>query len=564
MNKKWECIELDNEKIKNVEKIENEYGISNLLAKILVNKNLIKKEDIDLFLKPTRHDFHNPYLMPDMALAVDRIIKAINNKEKILIYGDYDVDGITSITVVKNFLLERGANVTQYIPNRLNEGYGLNKDAIKKISDDAVNLIITVDCGISGIEEVDYANSLGLEVIVTDHHEVGEVLPNAIAVVDAKRKDSTYPFRELAGVGVGFKLIQAIAQRLELEEKEYLKYLDIVCIGTISDIVPLVDENRVIAKLGLKLVEVTKNVGLKALLEASGYKKIDSFTVSFGLAPRINACGRMGKEKEALNLFLTQDENEAKKIALSLNEYNKERQDIEKRIYEDAVNKIEKSEKNKQVLVLGSENWHHGVIGIVASKITDLYFKPSILICFEEDEGKGSGRSIPGFDLYESLTNCSENLEKFGGHSMAVGVTLKKENFEKFKEEFEKYAQNSNICDIIPIIKIDEEITLEDINIKAVEELNMLEPFGEANKMPLFMYKNLKIHSIRTLSEGKHIKLTLKDNNFYIDSIGFNLGHLAEEYQIGDKVDVVGSLEINRFNGRESVQINLKDLRKSY
>ena len=564
MNKKWECIELDNEKIKNVEKIEDEYGISNLLAKILVNRNLTKKEDIDLFLKPTRHDFHNPYLMPDMALAVDRIIKAINNKEKILIYGDYDVDGITSITVVKNFLLERGANVTQYIPNRLNEGYGLNKDAIKKISDDGINLIITVDCGISGIEEVDYANSLGLEVIVTDHHEVGEVLPNAIAVVDAKRKDSTYPFRELAGVGVGFKLIQAIAQRLELEEKEYLKYLDIVCIGTISDIVPLVDENRVIAKLGLKLVEVTKNVGLKALLEASGYKKIDSFTVSFGLAPRINACGRMGKEKEALNLFLTQDENEAKKIALRLNEYNKERQDIEKRIYEDAVNNIEKSEKNKQVLVLGSEKWHHGVIGIVASKITDLYFKPSILICFEEDEGKGSGRSIPGFDLYESLTNCSENLEKFGGHSMAVGVTLKKENFEKFKEEFEKYAQNSNICDIIPIIKIDEEITLEDINIKAVEELNMLEPFGEANKMPLFMYKNLKIHSIRTLSEGKHIKLALKDNNFYIDSIGFNLGHLAEEYQIGDKVDVVGSLEINRFNGRESVQINLKDLRKSY
>ena len=564
MNKKWECIELDNEKIKNVEKIENEYGISNLLAKILVNRNLTKNEDIDLFLKPTRHDFHNPYLMPDMALAVDRIIKAINNKEKILIYGDYDVDGITSITVVKNFLLERGANVTQYIPNRLNEGYGLNKDAIKKISEDGVNLIITVDCGISGIEEVDYANSLGLEVIVTDHHEVGEVLPNAIAVVDAKRKDSTYPFRELAGVGVGFKLIQAIAQRLELEEKEYLKYLDIVCIGTISDIVPLVDENRVIAKLGLKLVEVTKNVGLKALLEASGYKKVDSFTVSFGLAPRINACGRMGKEKEALNLFLTQDENEAKEIALKLNEYNKERQDIEKRIYEDAVNNIEKSEKNKQVLVLGSEKWHHGVIGIVASKITDLYFKPSILICFEEDEGKGSGRSVPGFDLHEALMNCNTYLEKFGGHSMAVGVTLKKENFEKFKEEFEKYAQNSNICDIIPIIKIDEEITLEDINIKAVEELNMLEPFGEANKMPLFMYKNLKIHSIRTLSEGKHIKLTLKDNNFYIDSIGFNLGHLAEEYQIGDKVDVVGSLEINRFNGRESVQINLKDLRKSY
>ena len=280
MNKKWECIELDNAKIKNVEKIENEYGISNLLAKILVNRNLIKKEDIDLFLKPTRHDFHNPYLMPDMELAVNRIIEAINNNEKILIYGDYDVDGITSITVLKSFLIERKANVSHYIPNRLNEWYGLNKEAIKKIADDGVNLIITVDCGISGIEEVDYANSLGLKVIVTDHHEVGENLPNAIAVVDAKRKDNTYPFRELAGVGVSFKLIQAISQRLELEEKEYLKYLDIVCIGTISDIVPLVDENRVIAKLGLKLVEVTKNIGLKTLLEVSRVFK-DRFYNSF-------------------------------------------------------------------------------------------------------------------------------------------------------------------------------------------------------------------------------------------------------------------------------------------
>ena len=280
MNKKWECLELDNEKIKNVEKIENEYGISNLLAKILVNRNLIKKEDIDLFFKPTRHDFHNPYLMPDMELAVNRIIEAINNNEKILIYGDYDVDGITSITVLKSFLIERKANVSHYIPNRLNEGYGLNKEAVKKIADDGVNLIITVDCGISGIEEVDYANSLGLEVIITDHHEVGEILPNAIAVVDAKRKDNTYPFRELAGVGVSFKLIQAISQRLELEEKEYLKYLDIVCIGTISDIVPLVDENRVIAKLGLKLVEVTKNIGLKTLLEVSRVFK-DRFYNSF-------------------------------------------------------------------------------------------------------------------------------------------------------------------------------------------------------------------------------------------------------------------------------------------
>lgn len=387
MNKKWECLEADKEKVK---WIAEEYQISSLLAKILVNKNITNKEEIDLFLRPTRHDFHNPFLMPDMAIAVDRVIKAIRQKEKIVIYGDYDVDGITSVTVLKRFLLERGAIVSEYIPNRLEEGYGLNKEAIRKIAEEGNRLMITVDCGISGIEEIEYANSLGMETIVTDHHEPAQILPNALAVVDSKRKDNQYPFNQLAGVGVSFKLIQAISQRLGLEEKEYLKYLDIVCVGTISDIVPLVDENRVIAKLGLKLVEVTKNIGLKTLLEVSGYKKIDSNTISFGIAPRINACGRMGNEKEALKLFLTEDKEEAKQIAQKLNEYNKERQEIEKNIFEQAVIQVEEQKEEKQVFVLAGENWHHGVIGIVASKITDLYFKPSILICLEEESGKGS------------------------------------------------------------------------------------------------------------------------------------------------------------------------------
>ena len=461
-------------------------------------------------------------------------------------------------------MLDRNANVSQYIPNRLFEGYGLNKDAIAKIAEDKFDLMITVDCGISGVEEVEYANSLELETIVTDHHEPGEILPNAIAVVDAKRKDNIYPFNQLAGVGVVFKLIQAISQRLNLEEKEYLKYLDLVCVGTISDIVPLVDENRVIAKLGLKLVEVTKNIGLKTLLEVSGYKQIDSTTISFGIAPRINACGRMGHEQEALKLFLTEDANEAKEIALRLNEYNKERQEIEKRIFEEAVQEIENTDKEKDVIVLGKENWHHGVIGIVSSKITDLYFKPSILICFEEKVGKGSGRSVPGFDLYEALSNCNNHISRFGGHSMAVGITVEKDEFEDFKKDFEEYAQNSNIRDIIPIIEIDETVGLKDINIRDIAELKLLEPFGEANKTPLFLCKNLKIHSIRALSEGKHLKLSLRDDNFWLDAIGFNQGHLTEEYRIGDKVDVVGTLEINQYNGRQSIQINLKDIRKSY
>lgn len=561
MNKKWECYQTDEEKVK---KMAKEYNISPLIATILVNKNLEEKKDIDKFLNPTRNDFYDPYLMPDMEIAINRIIEAIEKREKIIIYGDYDVDGITSITVLKKFLLERGAIVDDYIPNRLDEGYGLNKKAIKKIVEEKYTLMITVDCGISGIDEVEYANSLGLETIITDHHEQAEKLPRALAVVDAKRKDNKYPFNQLAGVGVVFKLIQGIGIKLNLEEKEYLKFLDLVCVGTISDIVPLVDENRVIAKLGLKLVKVTKNIGLKTLLDSIGYKNIDSTCVSFGLAPRINACGRMGHQEEALKLFLTEDPNEAGRIANKLNEYNRERQEKEKKIFTEALEMIKNDKNDKPCIILAGENWHHGVIGIVASKVTEMYFKPSILICLEDDEGKGSGRSIPGFDLHEALSKCDKYIKKFGGHSMAIGITIKKDEFSKFKEQFEEYASSCNIDKIVPVIHIDEEVSLRNINKEVVKELSLLEPFGEGNKMPLFLYKNLKIHSIRALSEGKHLKLTLKDDNYMIDAIGFNMGELANEYLIGNKVDIVGTLEINNFNNNDNIQINLKDIRKSY
>ena len=466
MNKKWECYEIEEAQVNNL--IEK-YKLNSILAKILVNKGITEKKDIELFVNPTRKDFYDPFLMPDMEIAVDRILKAIEDKEKIIIYGDYDADGITSTTVLKNFLEERGLEVGTYIPNRLDEGYGLNKNAIKSIYDQGYRLIITVDCGISGTEEIEYANSLGIETLITDHHEPTEVLPNALAVVDAKRKDNKYPFNQLAGVGVVFKLIQAISIKLNLEEKEFLKYLDIVCIGTISDIVPLVDENRVIAKLGLKLIAQTKNIGLKALLEVIGFSNIDSSAISFGVAPRINACGRMGNEKVALDLFLSKDYAEAKKLAIRLNEYNIERQTIEKQIFDEAVQKVEANEKDKTCIIVGSKGWHHGIIGIVASKITDMYFKPSILVCFEDGEGKGSGRSIPGFDLHEALMKCE-----------------------------------------------------------------------------------------------KHLKLTLKEDKNMINAIGFNIGELSEKYLLDDKVDIVGNLDLNVYNGNENVQIILKDIRKSY
>ena len=472
MNKKWEFYNPNEKKVK---EISEKFNVSELLATVLLNRNIIKDEDVKLFLNPTRKDFHDPYLMPDMEKAVNRIITAIDKKEKTIIYGDYDVDGITSITVLSKFLKERNLNVGAYIPNRLEEGYGLNKKAIKKIADEGYKLIITVDCGISGTEEIDYAYSLGMEVIITDHHEPLEVLPKALAVIDCKRKDNKYPFNSLAGVGVAFKLIQAIGIRLDLEEKEYLKFLDIVCIGTISDIVPLVDENRVIAKLGLKLVENTRSPGVKALLNAAAYKEVNSNTVSFGMAPRINACGRMGHERDALDLFLTENIVEANRITEKLNNYNRERQEIEKRIFDEAILKITSEHlMNNNAIVIGSENWHHGVIGIVASKITELYFKPSILICFEGEEGKGSGRSIPGFDLHAALCSTSDYLEKYGGHEMAVGLSLKKSNFQKFRQKFEQIARDNHTEDLVSVIKIDKEINLKDINLENVKHVARL------------------------------------------------------------------------------------------
>ncbi len=561
MKSKWEYYKINEQK---VEEIQKEYNINKLLATILANREI---EDIKTYLEPTRHDFHNPYEMPDMEKAVERILKAIENKEKIIIFGDYDVDGITSITVLKSFFKDLGIEVGEYIPNRLNEGYGLNKDAIKKIASEGYNLMITVDCGITGIDEVEYAKELGIETIVTDHHEPGGSLPKAIAVVDCKRKDNKYPFRELAGVGVSFKLCQAISQKLNLDEKQYLKYLDIVALGTISDIVPLKDENRVITKLGLMLLKQTKNCGLVSLLNIAGYRKIDSTAISFGVAPRINACGRMGCADEALELLLSNNMRDASEKARNIAKYNSDRQSYEKIIYDDAIKQIENQHlENSNSIVLGGENWHHGVVGIVASKITDLYYKPCLLICFEngDDIGKGSGRSIQGFDLHEALTECKDYLDGFGGHSMAVGLSIKRNNLSKLREKFEELTQKAHLEKLNLTINIDSIINIDDVNKEIVDSLDLLEPIGEGNKMPIFAFKNLKIDSIRALSEGKHLKLTLKsNNNTYVNAIGFNLGYLSDEFVIGDKVDVAGNLEINSFNGTDSIQINIKDVMKA-
>ena len=480
------------------------------------------------------------------------------------VMGDYDVDGITSTFIMTCGLIEYGCrNVSYRTPKRFSEGFGMNCNMISEAPEGS--LIITVDNGIAALDAVRYAKERGCTVIITDHHEPGEELPNALAVIDNKRKDSKYPFRELAGVGVAFKVSQALSQKLNLKEEIYLKYLDIVCVGTISDIVPLVDENRVITKLGMLLVKQTKNLGLRSILNSSGYRQINSMAISFGVAPRINACGRLGDAEEALKLLLSTDIYEVNELTNKLNEHNRQRQEIEKSISKEAIEKIENEKLNEnRTIVVGGKNWHHGVIGIVSSKITEKYFKPSILLSLEENGiAKGSGRSIPGFDLHEALMKCEDLLDKFGGHSMAVGLTLKQENLSEFYKRFEDFAKESKIEEIVPIINVDAKIELRDINKKVIEDLKQLEPFGEANKMPIFALKNVKIDSIRSLSDGKHLKLTLREKNQVISAIGFNIGNLVNEYKIGDRIDIAGTLEINTYNGMESLQINIKDVKKS-
>ncbi|MBR3281402.1 MAG: single-stranded-DNA-specific exonuclease RecJ [Clostridia bacterium] len=560
MNKKWEGYKINEEEVSQIAKNHN---ISELMAKVIMNRN-IPEEKIESFLHPKLSDLYDPFLFNDMDKAVDRILKAIDKKEKITIYGDYDVDGITSATILVKYFTSLNANVDAYLPNRLSEGYGLNEASLDSIRESGTNLLVTVDCGISGYEEVEYAKKLGMDVIITDHHECHERIPDCIAVIDAKRPDSSYPFNGLAGCGVSFKLAQAISKKLKLPDESFLNYLDIVALGTIADIVPLVEENRIIVKYGLEKMKKTENPGLKALINSSALKTIDSSAISFGLAPRINACGRMGQAELALKMLLTDNIKEAVDIATKLQEMNRNRQEIERGIINEAIEQIE-SEKlnNNKIIVVGKENWHHGVIGIVSSKITESYYKPSILICFEGEEGKGSGRSVDGFDLHAALTACSDYLQKFGGHEMAIGLTLDKSKFEDFRKAICDYAKDKLPDESVPTIRYDAEITCKDVSKETINELKLLEPYGEGNPAPLFAYKNIKVDSIRTLSNDKHLKLNVKDEHRIFSAIAFNMGEKKNSIRMGDKADILCAIEINSYNGIEMIQLNIKDIKKS-
>ena len=557
MQKVWNIKKYNEEEI---DKISNKYNISKCLAKLLKSREV---EDIDMYLNGTLKDLRDPFLLKDMQKIVDRIKLAINKKEKICIYGDYDVDGITSITIMYKFLSDLGLDVIYYLPDRLQEGYGVNNEALDKIKKEGVSLVITVDCGITAIDEVEYAKSLGLDIAITDHHECTENLPTALAIINPKQKDDNYPFKMFAGVGVAFKVLSALAISLNMESESYLKYLDIVAIGTISDIVPLLDENRIISKEGLKQIANTKNEGIKAMLRVINFKDIDSTMVSFGMAPRINACGRMGDASIAVKLLLEESEENAKELAEKLDSLNIKRQEVEKNIFEEAVNTIEnEGYKQKNSIVLYNENWHNGVIGIVASRLVNIYNKPVVLFTKENDVVRGSGRCPNGFSLYDALTESKEYLIQFGGHELAAGMSIEEENIPLFREEFEKIV-TQNMKDLVQVIDVDMEIKKSDLGVQILKDINRIKPYGQANNTPLFLYKGLKIHSIRTLKEEKHLKFTLQDERVLLEALAFSQGARRDEVRLGDKIDVLCNVEINSYNTPRTIQLILQDFKKT-
>ncbi len=548
-----------------------------ILSKFFLSRGIRDVNYIDKFLNPGLEDLHNPFLIKDMRKAVLRIIKGIKNKEKIVIYGDYDVDGVTSTSILLNFFRELNVDVDFYIPDRVEEGYGLSIAGLEKVCNKAADLIISVDCGITAFDEIkfikDYCKEANkqIDVIITDHHQCRDdecYIPEAYAVVNPNRPDCLYPFKNLCGAGVVYKLINAIGIELKLEDI-HQKYLDLVAIATIADVVSLVDENRTIVKFGLERLLNTTNIGLKALIRHSGVKdgKIDTITIGYIIGPRINVAGRLGDAGRGVRLFTSNDYEEVERIAKELNEENRLRQDIQTQIFEEVVNNIEEDiEYNKdKILVVAGEEWHHGVIGIVASKITERYNKPTILISIKDGMGMGSGRSLEGFNIFKGLTYCKELFEKFGGHELAGGVTLKKENIEAFRKMINEYAVSIKYENILrPKIFVDAEIKKEDIQIDIVQQLEKLMPFGQDNESPIFVYKNLKIISIGTVGDNKHLKLRFEDSNKVINAIGFNMGDKLNFLSNNNTVDVICRLEINRWNGNENVKLNLIYIKQNY
>lgn len=540
--------------------------ISRIVAQLLINRRIYTVDQARAFFANDLERLFDPMLLSDMDKAVERIVKAVDTGEKILVYGDYDADGITATVLLVKVLRNIGAIVDFYIPSRLEEGYGLHLEGLKKARKNGTTLIITVDCGINDLAEAVWAKENGLDLIVTDHHEPPPELPEAYAVINPKRQDCIYPFKNLSGVGTALKLAKALLSAVNTGEPAWHQYLDLVCIGTIADIVPLLGENRILVKHGLARLANTSNPGLLALMAVCGINrdKIGVREVGFGMAPRLNAAGRVGSPQMAVNLLLTENPGEAWELASELTRENQVRQKIETKVLEEALKLLEINPelKEKPVIVLASENWHPGVIGIAASKILDYCHRPVLLIAFEGDKGKGSARSIPEFNMYQALAHCQKYLVEYGGHALAAGFSIRVSDLEAFRAELLEYANQLLDKEKLALkLELDCLVEVKEVSERLVSEISLLEPFGQDNPDPLLGCLETSITESRCVGKDySHLKLRLKGVNTTIDGIGFNMGLYVEEVSAAKTVDLAFIPGINEFNGRRSVQLDVKDL----
>jgi single-stranded-DNA-specific exonuclease len=564
MTKRWTPkIEPDKN---TVEELSKSININRILSGVLVQRGITNFEDAKKFFRPQLTDLHSPFLMKGMDKAIERIDEAIAKEQKILIYGDYDVDGTTSVAVVYSFLLKRYPNLDYYIPDRYTEGYGISFMSIDWANNNGFSLIIALDCGIKSVDKVAYANERGIDFIICDHHLPGDEIPAAVAVLNPKQSDCTYPFKELSGCGIGYKLIQGFAEKHQIDSKDVEEFLDLAAVSVASDLVPILDENRVLAHYGLRKLKESPNDGLKALLES--YPDRPEFTVNdiiFFIGPRINAAGRIADAKDSVRLMTNHNLEETRRIAFQVNQHNNERRSFDQNITEQALEMVEKDPDfvNRKSTVLFHSEWHKGVIGIVASRLIEKYYRPTIILTESNGMATGSARSVEGFDLYSAIESCSDLLDQYGGHTHAAGLTMKLEKLPLFIERFEK-AVVANIVErsMTPEIEYDMEIPLRTITPKFFSVLKQFSPFGPGNLNPVFMSKNVWDVGDATIVGNNHLKLSLtqEEGGRIFKAIGFNLGEHYDKVSQGISFDICFIIEENHFNGHINLQLNIKDI----
>lgn len=563
MQKRW--VLKPKNKLQKNNKLCDELSVSPIIAELLLNRGIETYEQSKKFFRPTLDALHDPFLMKDMDKAISRIEKAIGNKEKILIYGDYDVDGTTAVSVVFSFFRDFHTGLEFYIPDRYQEGYGISTQGIDYAAEHGFSLIIALDCGIKAIEKVNYAKTKGIDFIIGDHHLPGENIPNAVAVLDPKRVDCSYPYKELSGCGIGFKIIQAFIQKNDMDIQLAYQYLDLVAVSIASDIVPITGENRVLTHFGLKKLNTNPCCGLQALINLSS-NKTGHFSVGdivFQIGPRINAAGRIEHAKDAVKLLISKSIAEAEDYSATVDDQNTVRKGFDLKITEEALEILDNNEKLKQrkSTVLFKADWHKGVIGIVASRLTEKYYRPTIILTQTNGHIAGSARSVIGFDLYEALSECADLLDQYGGHKYAAGLTMQVENVPAFQEKFETVVQNSITAEMLQQeVRIETEIQLKDIDAKFYRILKQFEPFGPQNEAPIFLTKG--VQGSGHIVGSNHIKITVKQaGSPAFECIGFGLAAYIDHINAGKPFDICYTIEENNWRGKKNLQLNIKAIR---